>query len=312
MRTIKDIGEFGLIELIRKRLRHTKGVIKGIGDDSAVISQFPGKLQLLTTDTLVENIDFKMKEASPEQVGRKLLSVNLSDIAAMGGVPKYSLLTLGLPAKTSMSWLNRFLKGFLSLSARYKVKLIGGDLSNSGTLWTSLVLIGMIERKNCVYRCGARPGDDIFVTGSLGGSILGKHFDFKPRLNEAREIIKRFHPTSMIDISDGLIQDLRHIMEESAVGADVFASAIPISDAARKLSRIDKRTALMHAMTDGEDFELIFTAKSSSVKSIPKKIAGIRISRIGTIHNNNRELSLFDSEEKKKKFLLSKSGYKHF
>lgn len=307
MKTIKSVGEFGLIEQIRKKIKSGSGVVQGIGDDAAVIH--PSKnLELVTTDSIVEGIDFLAKKTSPEKIGRKLLAINLSDIAAMAGNPRYALLSLGVYPNLPLSWVNRFLNGLLKLARPFKVDLIGGDVSRSSQFWASLTLLGEATESGYVSRSGAKPGDSIYVTGDLGGSILGKHLNFMPRVREAQEILKKFHPTSMIDISDGFFQDLSHILEESKVGANVYASQIPISSAARTLSGKDKHSPLEHAFHDGEDFELLFTSKIK----IPTAVLGTKITWVGEIVQSKMGLNVLESLKNPKKVKISRKGYAHF
>ena len=308
MKTVKDVGELGLIKRFRTKIKYGREVILGIGDDAAVIK--PSKeYQLVTTDSLVDGVDFSKQNTPPELVGRKLLAINLSDIAAMGGIPRYALLTLGIFPHLELFWLDRFLNGILKLARQFRVDLIGGDISRSSKFWASLVLLGESVDRRWISRGGAKPGDQIFATGNLGGSILGKHLNFTPRVLEAQRIVKNFNPTSMIDISDGFLQDLNHVLEESKVGARVYASQIPIATQARMLSDKDKHSPLEHALSDGEDFELLFTTRK---RKIPGSFLGTKITWVGEIVSQARGLSLFESPQNLKKVKISKKGYVHF
>ncbi|MBI4970258.1 MAG: thiamine-monophosphate kinase [Candidatus Omnitrophica bacterium] len=264
MKTIKHLGEFGIIERISRKIKNGQGVIRGIGDDAAVIRPARG-VELVTSDAIVDGVDFLRKKTPAALVGRKLLAINLSDIAAMGGTPRHAVLTLGLVPDLSIVWLDQFMNGLLKLASEWRVNLVGGDISRSKTLWASLTLLGESPAGKWISRSGARVGDNIYVTGALGGAIRGKHLTFTPRIKEAQEIVRKFHPSSMIDISDGLLQDLGHILDESRVGANIDWKSVPVSFGC----------TLKQALTDGEDFELLFT----SAKNIESK----GITRVGKI-----------------------------
>lgn len=302
MKTVKTAGEFGLIRIIRQKFKAQKNVLKGIGDDAAVLFPPSGKLQLVTTDSLVEGVDFIKKTASPEAVGRKLASINLSDIAAMAGEPRHAVLSLGLPTELSLSWFNQFLNGLKHRLGQFRVGLVGGDISRAKEFWASLALLGEVDPQGWVTRSGARPGDQIFVTGSFGGSIYGKHLDFTPRVREARWLAGKIRISSMIDVSDGLLEDLGHILEESHVGARIYASRIPVSKACRK-------PRLVHALTDGEDFELLLTAKT---QKMPRSVLGIKITRIGEIVERAKGMKIFASPGRLEEIHVSKKGFVHF
>lgn len=288
MKTIKNLGEFGLIEKIRRQIKTNPFVIRGIGDDAAVIRPAKG-VQLVTTDAVVDGVDFLLKKTPAELVGRKLLAINISDIAAMGGIPKQAVLTLGLTPDISVSWLDGFIKGLLKLAGNYRISLVGGDISRSKTLWASLTLLGEAPSGKWISRSGAKPGDKIYVTGKLGGSIKGKHLKFIPRVREAQVIVKKFRPTSMIDVSDGFFQDLGHILKESKVGAKIDFDEIPVTAGC----------SLNQALTDGEDFELLFTSR--------KKIKLNGITCVGEI---TKKGSVTPSSSKNQ--VKVKQGYVHF
>lgn len=309
MKTIKDVGEFGLIERIRRKADvRDRSILKGIGDDAAVLRVGRIGVGLLTADSLADGVDFHLKKDKPELVGRKLLAINLSDVAAMGGWPRYALLSLGLPPGISVSWFDRFLKGLFGLGRCFEVKLIGGDISRAKQFWASLTLLGEAPRQKWISRSGARPGDLVFVTGTLGGSILGKHLAFTPRIREVQAILKRVCPTSMIDISDGLIQDMGHVLKASRVGAKIYGSMIPISGAARRLGG----SPLAHALADGEDFEILFTLRPKEVAKLPGRIFGTKITRVGEIVSRQQGLKFFHSPEDRRIIHVSKKGFVHF
>ena len=260
--SIESLGEFGLISRIKKHLRSQKGVVFGIGDDAAVLIGTGKKYQLFTIDTIVEDVDFVRRKATPEQIGWKALAINLSDIAAMGGVPKSAVVSLTLPRDTSVRFVDGFYKGIRDLAQRFHVAIVGGDFSRGSKIVSSIALLGEVEKSRVVFRNGSRTGDLICVTGKLGGSILGKHLNFIPRLKEGR-FLAEHGVSSMIDISDGFIQDLHHLVSENRLGFVIDEKSIPISRAARKLARANYKKSLYHALYDGEDFELLFTVSPS-------------------------------------------------
>ena len=269
-KTIESIGEFSLIDHIKSWLPRAKApVVAGIGDDAAVFSISPSCYQLLTIDTIVEDIDFKKNQAAPEEIGRKALAINLSDIAAMGGVPKLAVVSLTLPKKTSIRFVKGFYRGMLRLANQFRVSIVGGDLSGGAKISSSVALLGESEKRHTVFRKGAKSGDWVGVTGRLGGSILGKHLNFTPRVREGA-FLARQGVSSMIDISDGLWQDLGHLTTESGFSFMIEPSQIPVSSAALKEARGNRDKALLHALYDGEDFELLFTVPKKRFLSLKR------------------------------------------
>ncbi len=291
---LSKLGEFGLISRFQSRLKfRSSQVIQGIGDDCAVLSLNNGNYQVLTTDALVENVHFNLKTHTPEQLGWKTLAVNISDIAAMGGQPKFAVISIGIPKSFSVEFLDRFYKGLNQASQKYKVALVGGDtVASPKHLFINLALLGETIKKKVFTRSGARPGDKIFVTGTLGDSALGlriletpgkkwkgpealgkkltqRHLKPEPRVAEAAWLAKsKYKVTSMVDISDGLTQDLGHILKASRAGAELWESAIPISKALAKYSLINGLPALDWALGGGEDYELLFTLRSRGVTNL--------------------------------------------
>ncbi len=260
-------NEFQFIEWIRHRSECKGRVVIGPGDDCAVL--YPGSLpQLITSDMLMDGVDFHLNEIGPHRVGRKAMAVNLSDLAAMAGIPLFAVVSVALPRGVEHLAELIYL-GLREVADRFGVSIVGGDTNTwYGPLVISVTLIGESEKP--ILRSGAMPGDKIFVTGQLGGSILGHHLDFTPRIHEARALRSVVDLHSMIDISDGLSQDLHHIITESSCGAVVFAEKIPVSLAAQQLSKSSGKPAIEHALTDGEDFELIFTIAQTDVEKLLK------------------------------------------
>jgi len=310
-------SEFALIELLKKRIPRKLQGPYGIGDDAAIL---PGKGQerwLLTTDALVEGIDFtRAKMTPPELVGRKALAVNLSDIAAMGGVPYACVISLGIPPKLNERWLQQFYAGLVDLAKRYHTLCVGGDISRAREFFVSIALLGKVRLRQLVTRHGAKPGDWIMVTGRLGGSILGRHLKFEPRIREAQFLVRRFHPTAMIDISDGFLQDLKHILKESRAGARLEITQIPISADAKRLAKGNPQKALEHALTDGEDFELIFTVPNSKKDELRRSwrasFPAVPLSCVGKVREGQGEISWTREAKPIRNLHLSREGYSHF
>lgn len=250
--------EFALIDWIRSRVVDRAPVTLGIGDDAAVLRSQHDRDWLVATDMLMEGTDFTFPPATAVQAGRKALAVNLSDIAAMGGRPTAAFVSVALPIDRGVEFARELHAGVLDLADEYDVVVAGGDTNSwRGPLVINISAIGEPFGATSITRAGARPGDWIFVTGSLGGSILGHHLTFNPRVREAQLLTTLADIHAMVDVSDGLAADLHHILKQSHVGAIIDAAAIPVSDTARKMQ--DDQTPLHHALADGEDFELIFT-----------------------------------------------------
>lgn len=314
MNGLKQIGEFGLIELIRKKSPVFKSTFVGIGDDAACLAGTGKRFALLSTDVMVEGIDFTFRLATPEQVGRKALAINLSDIAAMGGEPHAALVGLVLPKSATLKSLMRFHQGMSKLARAYRVSLVGGDLSR-GPCWVVAVSIyGTVSQGKAVLRSGARPGDLICVTGSFGGSIAKKHLDFAPRIREGQFLAKT-GATAMIDVSDGLLQDLEHVLGASKVSADLWLDKIPVSRDAVRLSRGEKQKALKRALTDGEDFELLFTLASSKWETVRrqwKKRFCTPLTVIGKVKSSKVRRPVYFQDGKPVELAFKKRGYQHF
>lgn len=209
----------------------------------------------------MEDVDFRVAETTPQLIGRKAMAVNLSDIAAMAGRPLAALVGVALPKSRGFEFARDLHDGLQSLADEFQVAIIGGDTNTwDGRLAISVTLIGEATERGPVKRSGAKAGDWLFVTGPLGGSILGHHLTFTPRIREALELHQLVEIHSMIDLSDGLAADLYHLLDESHVGATLMSDRIPISDDSHRMK--DGRNPLDHALSDGEDFELLFTVSA--------------------------------------------------
>jgi thiamine-monophosphate kinase len=264
------MDELELIQRLTKNLPANDSVVTGAGDDCAVLDIGLADEQLLfKTDAVVEGIHFT-KDATPEKVGHKALARCLSDVAAMGGKPTAALVTIALPPQYDVAYVEQIYAGMRALAERWQVAIAGGETTtNPGQILISVALIGLVPRNRAVLRSGSKAGDALFVTGELGGSLAGKHLEFEPRLAEAQWLAKHFPVHAMIDVSDGLAGDLRHLMQAASLGAEILSCAIPISRAAKLQVRAESsaKPPLLAALTDGEDFELLFTLPSK--KAVP-------------------------------------------
>ncbi len=299
---LKDLGEFNLIGNITRGIKPSKAVIKGVGDDTAVVGYKKDKYLLFTCDMLIEEKHFH-RSSGGYLIGKKSLSVSISDVASMGGEPKFFLVSLGVPGSLGLKYVNDLYKGIKDVARKFKIDLIGGDTVNSKKIIIDIALLGEVEKKNLVLRSTAKNKDSIFVTGSIGGSLKGnRHLDFIPRLKEARFLVKRFKIHSMIDVSDGLMQDLGHILKSSKKGALIHEKNIPISKDAKDFNS---------AVKDGEDFELVFTTSKRDgdrlMKVWPFKTP---LSRIGEVLKKQKGLKLIRKNGKKEDIDLA--GYTHF
>jgi thiamine-monophosphate kinase len=309
------VNEFELIEKLTRSLPTNKSVVTGSGDDCAVLDLgLPDKLLLFKTDALVEGIHFK-SDAPAEKIGHKALARCLSDIAAMAGTPTAALITIALPKTFDAALVEGIYAGLSGLARKHDVAIAGGETTtNPERILISIAMIGLAPRGKAVLRSGAEAGDAIFVTGELGGSLTARHLEFEPRLAEARWLAEHFAIHAMIDLSDGLAGDLRHILKASRVGAELLTTAIPISRAARLASKAESpaKPPLLAALTDGEDFELLFTVASKD--AIPlldawrQQFPKITLTCIGKI-TKGEGLTLRDKTGVRP---LSAHGYEHF
>jgi thiamine-monophosphate kinase len=269
------MGEFAFIDWLRQRTPAAERVLLGLGDDTAILRWPSGSNCLVTTDMLLEGSCFRLADTHPNspgagtarQIGRKAMAVNLSDIAAMAGVPVAAVVSVGLPRKGGRALAEEVYLGLREMADAFNTAIIGGDTNSwDGPLVINVTLLGETTPRGAVCRKGARPGDQLLVTGSLGGSLLGRHLDFTPRIREALALHVAVDLHAMIDISDGLAADVAHLCAESGCGAVLHAEAIPITDAARAMA--DDRTPLEHALGDGEDFELVFAVASADAEML--------------------------------------------
>lgn len=250
--------EFDLIGRLKSQVQADARVSLGIGDDCAILTPPPDRDVLITTDMLLDGVHFLSDQHSLEQIARKSMAVNISDIAAMGGDPVAAFVSLALPRSWTESQAHQLMSALANAAREFAVQIAGGDTTTwQAPLAINITLYGYAKTGEAILRSGAQPGDIICVSGPLGGSLHGSQFTFTPRVGEARWLKDHFLIHAMIDLSDGLISDLGHILTASQVGAELISGQIPISEMAYSLN--DDKTPLEHALSDGEDFELLWT-----------------------------------------------------
>jgi len=328
------ISELDLIRRIKdKAAPADASLVKGIGDDCAVFANSCAEtLSLVTTDTLVEGVHFDLTWHPPELLGRKAVSVNVSDIAAMGGTPRFALLSLAAPVSFGLETLDCFLQGFMGALADYRVTLIGGDTVRSDQgLVLSVTVLGEVDKQQVVYRSGARPGDQIWVSGFLGQAAAGleicrqrqaalhqacpelvaAHLDPLPEMALGPALARSGLVTAMIDMSDGLASDLAHVCAESGVGAVVRAKELPVSETTRQTALTLGLDPLRLAIAGGEDYRLLFTAAPAASERI-QELAGHaaygQLFKVGEIVDGRGVVLSADGQNKRIDF----QGYDHF
>jgi thiamine-monophosphate kinase len=300
-------GEFTYINWLRQLTPPDRRVLIGPGDDTAAVVFSPGAACLVTTDMLLEGSHFILAEAGPRRVGRKAMAVNLSDVAAMAGRPVAAVVSVGLPRQGGRALAEELYRGLREVADEFDTAIVGGDTNSwAGGLVISVTVLGETTGRGPVRRAGAKPGDWLLVTGPLGGSLLGKHLDVTPRVREALRLHELADLHAMIDVSDGLAADVNHVCEESGCGAVLRAEAVPVSDAARRMN--DGRTPLDHALSDGEDFELVFAVSPEDGRRLveAQPVGGIVLSHVGECVAEGLWL-----EEAGRRRVLEPRGYVH-
>ncbi len=316
-------NEFSLTNKIRQTIYRIAGrqqgdVILGPGDDTAVLKEGKDRYLLFTCDSLVENVHFSLNYMTPRNLGWKALAVNASDIAAMGGLPKYVIVSLILNKKISEKWVDELYAGFKKFIKEFPLSLVGGNISRSdSSLVIDVAMLGEVSKQKFIKRSGAKVGDLIVVTGTLGNSKAGmqilqkggsnpfltkKHLRPTPRLKEIRQITSEIKLNSLIDISDGFTQDLFHILKESKVSAKIDKVKIPMS---LQLKKFAKEKAIDFALAGGEDYELLFTLSKKEAKKLPVKVNETALNVVGEIIKGNPKI-IIDGKE------IASQGYDHF
>ncbi len=324
---LNELGEFGLIERIRKATPKGQGVRLGIGDDAAWL-ECRNRSFLITSDVLIEGVHFNLKWSTFYDLGYKTLAVNLSDLAAMGGSPAYLVLSLGIPVDFKTKDIEEFYRGIRALASQSGVALVGGDTSASKRFFISAFLVGYAPHRP-ITRSGGKVGDDLYVTGTLGDSALGLELlKKKEESNEDKAaylIARHRFPTArlkagtflaqeklanaMIDVSDGLLQDLGHLCKASGIGAVVWQEALPLSSAYRSYAG---RKGTLYALTGGEDYELLFCLRRRNRTRLEKikKRLGVSITRIGKCVPSREAIKVLDG--KGSPLSISVLGHDHF
>jgi thiamine-monophosphate kinase len=301
------MSEFAYIDWVRQQTPHDPRILIGPGDDTAALQGLSGRPVLVTTDMLLDGSCFRLAEAGARRVGRKAMAVNLSDVAAMAGKPIAAVVSVGLPKVGGMEIAQELYGGFREMADAFDTALVGGDTNSwDGPLVISVTLLGEATERGPVRRSGAQPGDWLMVTGPLGGSIQGKHLDFTPRVREALALHAAVPLHAMIDISDGLAADVHHLCEESRCGAVLRAESIPITPEAQAMN--DGRSALEHALADGEDFELAFAVSPEDGRRLllSQPVSSVTVAQIGEFVQSGLLL-----EEKGTRRALEPTGYVH-
>jgi thiamine-monophosphate kinase len=328
-------SEFDFINSLRQRVAaSSQSIVIGIGDDAAVFRSSSEKEIVISTDLLVEDIDFRRTTTPPYLLGHKALAVSLSDLAAMGSRPLSSLISIGVPEDVWQSdFIDRFYDGWLDLAKRYGVQLIGGDTSRTNEhMVIDSIGIGECSAGMAVKRTGASPGDQIFVTGSLGAAAAGlrlierganlgdedlqkldhvllRQLRPEPRVGWGIVLGEERIASAMIDLSDGLSSDLNHLCAESNVGALIDASLLPIDERVVELCGRRALDPLQLALHGGEDFELLFTVKPGNIARLPRRVDGVEIKRIGEVTHADKGVKI---SEGSRIWDLTPGGWKHF
>lgn len=332
---VGDLGEFPLIDRLAGRLGgYGEDVVVGIGDDVAVLRISDDRYLLATCDVQVAGVHFLPGVATPYQIGRKAAAINLSDIAAMGGTPRHFLVSLILPKDTEVVFADGLYDGLVEECRRYGVDVVGGNIARDDRVVIDLFLLGEVTPERLLLRSGARPGDQVLVTGRLGDSgaglrllldpelsvpashremLVARHLTPTPRLPESAVIARLGTATAMIDLSDGLSSDIGHICDRSGVGVRLWAGRLPMSPAARRVAQLTDRPPWRLALEGGEDYELCFTAPPEAVDELVAAVereTGTPVTAVGETlpAEEGRRLVLPDNQE----VPLAPRGWKHF
>jgi thiamine-monophosphate kinase len=331
--TVSSLGEHALIARITARLAMPPWVVVGPGDDAAVIAPARGALDVLTTDAQVDGVHFDLRFVPPDAVGHRALAVNLSDLAAMGAEPRAALLSLLLPETLELEAIDRIMDGLLALAARHRVTLVGGNITRTpGPLALDVTAIGSVRPRRVLTRGGARPGDDVYVTGTLGDAAVGlqilkaqAHADVRPEIpGGCVERYRRPEPrvraglllgrnraaSSCMDLSDGLADAVRQVAAASDAGMTIDAAAIPISEGSRQWHERAGRDPAETGLTGGDDYELLFTvrpAQRGRLRGVIRQLGDLRVTRIGVV-TRQRDVLLRDAGGSRE----MPGGYEHF
>ena len=312
LQTVGELGERALIERIRARLALPSWVIVGPGDDAAVLAPARGTLEVVTVDAVVEGVHFDWRFVTPEAAGYRALAVNLSDLAAMGAEPRAAVLSLALPDGTDVDMVDRFLDGFLDLAAQHRTALIGGNITRTSGPWVAdVTALGSVRPRRILSRAGARPGDAVYVTGSLGSAAIGlkllravasldqaaiiqsswphtseRYLHPEPRVRAGNLLGRNRAASSCIDLSDGLADGLQQVATASAVGMSIDAAALPIDEEVTRWHAQHGGDPLGTALGGGDDYELLFTVRPSQrgrFRTVRQQLGNLPVTRIGVV-----------------------------
>ena len=320
---LQNLGEFGLIQRIQQQAGTAEHLVKGIGDDCAIQRQQSGRELLTSTDLLIEGVHFNREWISMEDLGHKSAAVNISDIAAMGGEPKSLFLGVAIPAELPVADLEAFTRGFLAEISEYGAVLAGGDTCRSlGPLMISVTVQGEIEAGQAACRNGAAAGDAIYVSGTLGDSalalqelmadrqppaeLLKRHNRPTARIALGRQLVENNQVSAMLDISDGVLSDLGHILAASGVGAEIELAALPLSETFKK-ALLNNPSLVDLALAGGEDYELLLTSAEHSLSDLT--FVGAKLTKIGVLTSKSG-LRVKDSDGCL--YQCSRGGFDHF
>ena len=325
-RTVAEAGERELIRRIASRLAPRPWVVVGPGDDAAVIQPQPRTLDVLTTDALVEGIHFDRSFCPSDAIGHKALAVNLSDLAAMGASPRAALLSLVLPDGFLVADVDRMLDGLLELAARHQVALVGGNITKSpGPLVVDVTAIGSVHPRRVLRRTGARPGDEVYVTGTIGGGAAGlqafregaelpdaqrRYLRPEPRVRAGLLLSRNRAASACMDLSDGLADGVRQLAELSGVGMAIESRALPLEDAVLRWYEQHRAIPAVAAVSGGDDYELLFTSRPSQrgrLRAVRRLLGDLPISRIGVVTKERRVLLKDGTVERE-----LPAGFEHF
>jgi thiamine-monophosphate kinase len=329
---VSSLGERALIQRIAARLTAPSWVIVGVGDDAAVVAPVPGSFDVLTTDALVDGVHFDRRFVPLDAVGHRALAVNLSDLAAMGAEPRAALLSLVLPDSIDVTDVDGIVDGVLAVAADHRVALVGGNITRTpGPLTVDVTAFGAVRPRRILTRGGARPGDEVYVTGMLGDAAAGlqmlrsndpnvandpndscvaRYLRPEPRVRAGLLLGRNRAATSCMDVSDGLADGVRQIAEASGVGITLDAAALPVSPGAQAWHLRHGTSAIDMALSGGDDYELVFTVKPSHrgrLRGVTRRLGTLPVTRIGVV-TRGRELRMRDGGTIRE----LPAGYEHF
>jgi len=330
--TVSDLGERALIARIQAHVATAPWVICGPGDDAAVIQPARGTFDVVTTDALIDGVHFDRRFVPFDAIGHRALAVNVSDLAAMGALPRAVLLSLALPPRLEVASFDLMLEGFLTVAADENVALIGGNITSTpGPLMLDVTAIGAVRPRRVLTRDGARPGDEVYVTGRLGDAAVGleqlrlaadggavslessateRYLRPRARVRAGLLLGRNRAASSCMDLSDGLADGVRQIAAASGVGMTIDAAALPIAPAVRRWQEANGRDPLAPALSGGDDYELIFTVRPNHrgrLRAVRKDLGDLPITRIGVV-TRDRQLVLKDEASTRE----LPAGYEHF